>query len=391
MLHNIIIIFVLILVVFVLYQCVTITCTCRCSPREFLSHTTHDGTQLLGIVGGYQSGLKAYNSSSQILPTLNVSWILQLQSTPNFIINDEHNAKLYLLKRSQNNWTITKKIDLSTYDLASPVYMVEHNNSVYVACYGNGQIQNAGIMKVSKTLDKIDYISTKTNKDHRFHCIDVFRDFLIAVDIEGGHLYKLNDNKKLAEFNWSDPVFSFPASNPQRPRHFVAISNDRIVVITEYKNASTNAVNSPLLCLLEWSNTNNKFTLVTTYNLSQLKGNQFSTGAEIKYYKNQLYVTNRRYDKEFSYATPPSETPPSATPGVFHKFDITDSKFVHVDTVEVGRNPRYFTIENDIAYVCNQESNSISRVAINPGVKHMNIIPDKQKKQYPGAAFISLF
>ena len=303
------------------------------------------------IVGGYNGIVHTLNNTP-LYNVKNVSWMQRLGD--NILMNNESKSKLYLIESKSGKQI--KKLTLTT--LNSPVYYYLHNNIVYVACYGDGQGQKSGILTCDEKLENVKEYVIENNEKNHMHCIDLFtyndingskNSFLIAVNLGDQSLYKIepsnvNFNKKLYEFNKSDELDT-------NPRHFIQIPNtNKIVVLTEEFNTE--------LTVLEYNSKKDpgdKFTVIETFNLKTI--NPYITGAEIKYYKDSIYITIRTYISEFTLPSPPA-----ASNGIFAKFSLNNNKLSLLKTVSVGKNPRYFTINENVAYVTNQESKSVMSI-----------------------------
>ena len=294
------------------------------------------------LVGGYGGNVKTiYNKD--LYNIKNASWMLKLNN--NILMNNEFNSILYLIDS-------TKKNTLKTYNLQqlnTPVYFYLYNNIVYIACYGNGSGNKAGILTCDINLENVkEYVITNQSVNH-IHCIDLFsyndQTFLIAVNLGDHNLYKIDPTN----INFNTIVYTFPQKNglDTNPRHFIQIQNtNKIVVITEEFNTE--------LALLEYDGS--KFNLVTSYNLKQINPN--ITGAEIKYHNGTIYCTIRTYVSEFKVPYP------NASNGIFAKFTIDNNTFTLIGQATVGKNPRYFTISDNTAYITNQESKNVMTVDI---------------------------
>lgn len=301
------------------------------------------------LVGGYGGNVKTIDNKD-IYNITNASWMLKLNN--NILMNDEHNSILYLIDSSN-------KTTLKTYPLQqlnTPVYFYLYNNIVYIACYGDGSGNKAGILTCDTNLGNVkEYVIANQSVNH-IHCIDLFsytdssgytKTCLIAVNLGDHNLYKIDPTN----INFNTIVYTFPQKNglDTNPRHFIQIPNtNKIVVITEEFNTE--------LALLDYDGS--KFNLVTTYNLKQI--NPYITGAEIKYHNGTIYCTIRTYVSEFKDPYPY----PDASNGIFAKFTIDNNIFTLISKVTVGKNPRYFTIYDNTAYITNQESKNVMTVDI---------------------------
>ena len=201
-------------------------------------------------------------------------------------------------------------------------------------------------MTCDTNLENIKEYVITNQSINSIHCVDLFsynnQTFLIAVDLAGHKLYKIDPNN----INFDTILYTFQSTT--NPRHFIQIpKTNKIVVITEEYDTG--------LYLLEYRE--NKFNLVTTFDLKTIY--QYITGAEIKYHKGSIYCTLRTYVSEFKDPIPPSRN------GIFAKFTLYNNTFILVSNIFVGKNPRYFTISDNSAYITNQESKNVMKVDIN--------------------------
>lgn len=299
--------------------------------------------KVIPLIGGY-GGIVRTISNSLSYNITNTSWMLKLNN--NILMNNEWSSILYLVDGSNKN--ILKTYNLQ--NLNTPVYYYLHNNIVYVACYGNGSGQKAGILTCDTKLGNIkEYVINNVSVNH-MHCIDLFsynnESFLIGVNLGDHNLYKINPTN----INFNTILYSFPQKNglDTNPRHFIQIPNtNKIVVITEEFNTE--------LALLEYDGS--KFNLIQSFDLKTINPN--ITGAEIKYYNNNIYCTIRTYVSEFKVPYPAAST------GLFAKFALVNNAVTLINQITIGKNPRYFTIKDDIAYITNQESKNVMKVNIN--------------------------
>lgn len=331
------------------------------------------------LIGFSGEDVKNLDGVTKYPNIINTSWMSY--TTNGILMNNEYNSELYSV--NSNNFTIEKYINLK--NVLSPVYYSpEINRKIFIAGYGDGAGNNAGVVVTDATLSNVKEYSINTAGNH-IHFIDKFTPknkpkdaFLIAVNL---------GNKKLQKFDTGTDKFSdlytFVDKNGKstKPRHFVQIpGTNNIVVITEQLNAE--------LELLRYQpvtdKDNEKFKSINTYNLSQLlEGNEKGlTGAEIKYKAPYLYATIRLYASEFN-----PYNQPNSINGYLAKFIIKNNKLILVNKVHVGRNPRYFDIDNNnIAYVVNQDSDTVMQVDLN----NMKILEAKTKNFDSNPLFLLL-
>ena len=291
----------------------------------------------------------------------NVSWMLKLDNNI-ILLNDEYNSKLYFSDDFNKIINLTK--------LLSPVYFYEYKNIIYIACYGDSEGNKAGLVTITDDTDRmVSYYAISNSTTNHIHAIDLFTPtnntispFLIAVDLGDQKLYKIDPTN--INFNHILHDFSNYSSKKTQPRHFIQIPDtNKIVVLTEEFET--------YLVLLEYDETNKLFTRIDTLDLKDMiKQSKFKdinikdiTGAEIKYYKKNIYISIRTYKDIYKDWTTDSNI------GIFAKVELvkTSSAFSLklINTWFVGINPRYFCINNNKAYVCNQQSNSITVIDIN--------------------------
>lgn len=296
------------------------------------------------LVGGYEGDVQTLENK-QSYAIQNVSWMLKLNNS--ILMNNEWDSILYLVDNTNTDKDTWKIKNISEFNLYTPVYYYLHtNNIVYIACYGDGNGDKAGILTCNMSFtDFKNYLCDDILSS--IHCIDLFsyndETFLIAVNLLGNCLYKIDPDN----ITFDNKLYTFPSNT--RPRHFIQIPNtNKIVIITEEFNTE--------LRLLEYNN--NQFISIASYNLKDI--NPYITGAEIKYYNDTIYCTIRVYISEFKDANT------EAANGIFIKFNLTNdnSEFKFIKSIEVGKNPRYFTIYNNIAYITNQQSSNVMTIDI---------------------------
>ena len=354
-----------------------------------------DGTPISsGLVGGYDVGIKTFpdGKSLQGSDVNDASWMLKYST--GIIVNDENKSKLFY--KDLHNPDSQQEISLGD-KLASPVYFISYNDYLYVTCYGEAQrfepgnegirvpLAKGGIAKIKLPFSQHTESLLQPIPESRMHCIDVFapvgsheRPFLIAVDLFGKKLWKVDDLNML-------PIFD--GFGNYTPRHFIQVpGKDQIIVITEDSNSSSPAA----LFLLDyipdgWAN--GQFFKAT--HLASLPPSEsgdgwphISKGAEIQWYKDRLYVSVRNYKVSSNAAAPPE-----SIDGSLMKFAVEDeSGFVLEHSTTVGKNPRYFRIDDGKAYVCNQDSDNIMVIDISDAHTWTNIM----EANFESPAFILL-
>jgi len=351
-----------------------------------------------GVIPGIPNNVREVTDSdpcgNRFADISNVSWMLQLDNS-NLLMNNElgtgvsdgaaaNLGELYIIN---NNGVQQDYFNLTSKGLGGPVYFCKYGGNIYVACYGNWKVPNtAGIYVFSQnknietgTAYQSLGFSTMTPPASNIHMIDIFTPtggssstFLLAVDLGSKCIYKITPGN----VNFNTKVYDF---GTLFPRHFVQIPNTNyIALITERGNAGTPQT---LVMILEYNSTTNNFSLKTKIDL----GNEFVdtkkilkgiTGAEIKYVNNNIYVTVRGYVEPYkNWKTLPAN-------GLFVKLVFDGTALKIVSYVGVGKDPRYFTIKDNFAYVANHLGiDPYNQSNPNPGdisiidINNMNLVP----------------
>jgi len=299
----------------------------------------------------------------------NVSWMLQLDNN-HILMNNEQgidgkSGELYIVN---NSGLVKDSFNLMEQGLAGPVYFCEYNKKIYVACYGYWNDANtAGIFvfnqneQMSNGKAHISPPPSDPSNNSHIHMIDIFKPtdttvdpFLLAVDLGAKCIYKINPEE---DVNFNKKVYDF---GELFPRHFVQIPNTNyIALITERgdpKKAKTNNKNQTVVMILQYHRGDDNFKPTQ----AQIDlGDEFIninppilngiTGAEIKYADSYIYVTVRGYKGPYQdWHTLPAN-------GLFVKLHFnTDTRKLSLKSyINVGQDPRYFTIKGDLAYVAN--------------------------------------
>jgi hypothetical protein len=316
------------------------------------------------LVGQYAKGIYNLKTRTNQYSDINdCSWMLKWDKH-HIIMNNEYNNELFVVNKTSNHST---KLLFDTQKVSGPVYLSRNHNQLYVACYGNAQGKLAGVCVYNiyniNMVDKIQphYITLPDNDEHHIHCVNQFNNRILAIDLggydKGGNIYELKNNQLIKLFNFGTNI---------KPRHFTPINQNQIGIITESKKVGCYILSS------DDNNFNIKNKIIFNNN-NQLGIQDNITGAEIQFYKNHLYVSIRTYKKTFG------EADNEITNGIIVKLNLDLNILNHY---QVGKEPRFFNIKNDIIYVSNQESNTISKIYLNNNQEEQEEYPNMTKPNF---------
>ena len=277
--------------------------------------------------------------------------MLKLSNSSNILMCNEYESKLYLMDSDKESILHIYSINI----LSQPVYLYEYNKYIYCACYGDDDEPSAGILKLSINDKKINLEQT-IPIEGIIHQINSFNNILLATNLEQMNLLQIDSS--------NSSYTSVCDFSPNKPRHFTVIDDSYIAVLSESP--------SVYLYILKYKNKDNKFSIETSYNFNN--NNFLKTdvsgiaGAEITYIEPYIYTTIRGYKKPLQPNMVVEEynditaNDIKQTNGYFCRIKFINSGLNSKDIsfIKVGIEPRYFTINNSIAYVTNQYSNSIS-------------------------------
>ena len=322
-----------------------------------------------GDISGISNSVRSAPSGKVFADISNVSWMLQLENS-NILMNNElgtdaSSGELYIVN---NSGVQTDSFNLMEQGLAGPVYFCKYKNNIYVACYGYwNDISSAGIFYFNhdnpiKSGTAYPSLSTSVTGHSNIHMIDIFKPadtkvnpFLLAVDLGAKCIYKINPDDGV---HFNAKVYSF---QHLFPRHFVQIPNTNYIALITERGADIDLSNNPnnknqtLVIILEYNDSMSMFQKID-YDIDL--GDEFIdknnilkgiTGAEIKYVNHSIYVTVRGYTEPYkNWQTKPEN-------GLFVKLNVDENtgKLSLNSYIEVGKDPRYFTIQDNIAYVAN--------------------------------------
>jgi hypothetical protein len=328
------------------------------------------------LVGQYSEGIYNLNiEKDQYSQIKNCSWMLQWDNQ-HIVMNNEYNNELYIVN-TKNQKITPLHFDIT--QLSGPVYLSKKNNKLYVACYGrDGKYAGVCVYTIQdiQNVQNIQpqYITLPSNVEHHIHCVNQFNDKILAIDLGGyklgGNIYELTEknNQLRLLYNFGHNI---------KPRHFIPINNQQIAVITESLKVGC-FILSPSMSNEKQKMKIDKQILFNHHPHLNIKDN--ITGAEIKFYKGRIYVSIRKYKNTFD--------PKGGN-------EIIDGIIVELDLqlnilryFNVGKEPRYFNIKNDIIYVTNQESNSITEIHLNKKIypEQEQYHPEQyhpEQEQYP--------
>ena len=316
-----------------------------------------------GLVGMYGSSVQTYPVLDKLLPSSpytniqNASWMLRTEDGT-VITTNEYNSTLFWIDGAN-----AYEYSLQDAKLSSPVHLLQYNNYIYVSCYGTVSPSTTGgylRFPVSSRPDnqgnmtEIESYPISCIPNSRIHFINtlILKDsttLLIAVDLGLDKLWNIS--------SFSEPQdISGNIFGQFHPRHFVQVpGTDMIVLLTESNYPSTEPI-LPKLFLLEWSSDDKQFQIKHELELG-CNGWIDTTGDEIQWDSNTnaLYVTLRQYDSPFVPWTSNDNPGTPSTGGLFLRIELNNNKLTVTKQVQEGSpNPRYFTILDEVAYLCSQ-------------------------------------